>query len=316
MIAGLVVGIIALEYPGVWGNGYVMTNRLLREQFSPDQIPLLLVTGLIAAKLLATSVAVGAGTVGGVFTPTLFLGAGLGTAFALTVHRLGQATDVPSAAFALVGMGSMLAATTHSPLLAMIMIFEISLNYSLMPPLMLGCAVSVILSRRLHAASVYTEHLRDRGLVFERDTAGPEDATARTVGELMRSPVPPVSERASLTEIAHRFLASANNFLPVVNDEHRLVGVVALQDMKEFLKGHQEMAVIAHDVMRAAPPCVTPDQTLIEALPAVVASEQRNIPVVNSLMEKRLVGSVRRSEVLGLLSETIAHIRQPVGPTR
>ncbi len=163
MIAGLVVGVIAIEYPGVWGNGYVITNRLLREQFAPDQIPLLLVTGLIAAKLLATSIAVGAGTVGGVFTPTLFLGAGLGTAFALTVHRLGQATGVPSAAFALVGMGSMLAATTHSPLLAMIMIFEISLNYSLMPPLMLGCAVSVLLSRRLHAASVYTEPLRYQG---------------------------------------------------------------------------------------------------------------------------------------------------------
>ncbi len=315
MIAGLVVGVIAIKYPGVWGNGYVMTNRLLRGEFAPEQIPLLFVTGLIAAKLLATSAAVGAGTVGGVFTPTLFLGAGLGTAFALIVHRLGQATEVPSAAFALVGMGSMLSATTHSPLLAMIMIFEISLNYSLMPPLMLGCAVSVILSRRLHPASVYTEPLRGRGLPVDREAAGPEDATARTIGELMRSPIPPLSERTPLTEIAHRFLASTNNYLPVVNDEHRLVGVVALMDMKEYLRANQEMAVIAHDIMRASPPCVTPDQTLVEALGAMVASEQRNICVVSSLHEKRLVGSVRRAEVLGLLSETISHSRQ-VGRSR
>ncbi len=126
----------------------------------------------------------------------------------------------------------------------------------------------------------------------------------------MRSPIAPLSERTPLTEIAHRFLASANNYLPVVDDEHRLVGVVALQDMKEYLRGHQEMAVIAHDLMRTSPPCVTPDQTLIEALPAVVASEQRNIPVVSSLHEKRLVGSVKRAEVLGLLSETIAPNRE------
>jgi CIC family chloride channel protein len=315
-LGGLAVGIIAIGFPGVWGNGYTVTNRFLLERFPADQIPLLFVLGLLAAKMIATAAAVGAGTVGGVFTPTLFLGAGLGSAFGMTLHQLGQADAVPLPAFALVGMGSMLAATTHSPLLAMIMIFEISLNYSLMPPLMLACTVSVILSRQLHTASVYTEPLLARGLNIDRDTTGPEDSTARTVGDMMRAPVTSLSERTPLAEIAHRFLASTNNYLPVVDDKERLVGVVALQDMKEYLRGHQEMAVIAHDIMRTSPPCVTPDQTLIEAFPAVVASEQRNIPVVSSLREKRLVGSVRRSEVLGLLSETIAHTRQPGGLNR
>ena len=315
LLGGLAVGIIAIQFPGVWGNGYVITNRLLHEQLGPEKIPLLFVIGLLGAKLLATAAAVGSGTVGGVFTPTLFLGAGLGTAFGMTLHQLGQAASVPSAAFAMVGMGSMLAATTHSPLLAMIMIFEISLNYSLMPPLMLGCAVSVIFSRRLHPASVYNEPLQALGLDLGKDASEAGSATAPTIGDLMRAPVPPVPERATLTEIAHRFLSNPNNFLPVVNEEQRLLGVVALQDMKEYLGQDREMGVIAHDVMRRVPPCVTPGQTLVEALPAVVASEQRNVPVVSSLAEMRLVGSVNRAEVLGLLSELIAPTR-PKDPSR
>lgn len=316
MLGGLLVGLIAIRYPGVWGNGYVITNRLLHEQFPSDQIPLLFVSGLFAAKLLATSAAVGAGTVGGVFTPTLFLGAGLGSAFGIALHDLGQAEGVPTAAFALVGMGSMLSATTHSPLLAMIMIFEISLNYSLMPPLMLACAVSVLLSRRLHPASVYTEPLRMRGLAMGRELAQAGAATTRTVGDLMREPVPPLAETARLNEIADRFLASVNNFLPVVNGRQQLIGMIALQDMKEYLNEGQEVAVIAHDLMRPPPPCVTPNQSLIEALPVVLASEQRNIPVVNSLKENRLVGSLVRAEVLGLLSEMISPGGQAENPNR
>ena len=95
----------------------------------------------------------GAGTVGGVFTPTMFLGADAGALFAMTLHHFGCATGVPSGAFALVGMGATLAGTTKSPLLAMIMAFEISLDYSLMPPLMLACVVAVLVSRQPDAAA-------------------------------------------------------------------------------------------------------------------------------------------------------------------
>ena len=113
---------------------------------------LLLLAGLFLAKLAATLATVGSGAVGGVFTPTLFLGAGLGATFALSLQQLGAGEDLPVAAFAVVGMGSMLSATTRSPLLAMIMVFEISLDYSLMPPLMLACVVSMLVARRLHPA--------------------------------------------------------------------------------------------------------------------------------------------------------------------
>ncbi|MDE3067989.1 MAG: chloride channel protein, partial [Verrucomicrobiota bacterium] len=252
--AGLVVGLVALEFPGVCGNGYYVTNRILRE---PQ--PMLGLGGLFAAKLLATAVTVGAGTVGGVFTPTLFLGGAAGAMFGGLLHGAGGALDLPAGAFALAGMGATLAATTRSPLLAIIMIFELSLDYSLMPPVMLACVVSTLVARVLHGESVYTEHLRLKGLALPAETHRPGEAMERTVGDLMRPPVAPVRDTATLEEIARRFLASSNNFLPVVDDKRRLLGVVALLDMKEFLNSPQELrAVIAADVMRPLPRSLTP----------------------------------------------------------
>ena len=268
---------------------------------------LLVLAGLFVAKLVATLATVGSGAVGGGFTPTLFLGAGLGATFALSLQQLGAGEDLPVAAFALVGMGSMLAATTRSPLLAMIMVFEISLDYSLMPPLMLACVVSILVARRLHPASIYTEPLRRKGLILPQEATASEAAAERTVGDIMRAPVPPVRETATLREIADRFLTSANNFLPVVDAKNQLVGLTALQDLKEYLGADEEFrGVIAYDCMRPPPACVTPNQRLLDVLPVVLASEQRNIPVVNTLKENRLVGALPRAEVLGMFSEAIA----------
>ena len=297
---------------------FVRLNRALLQEAYPQEISrthwrqaaaagLLALAGLFFAKLLATLATVGSGAVGGVFTPTLFLGAGLGGTFALGLQQIGAGEDFPVAAFAVVGMGSMLAATTRSPLLAMIMVFEISLDYSLMPPLMLACVVSILIARRLHPASIYTEPLRRKGLIIPQEPTASEAATERTVADLMRAPVAPVRETATLREIANRFLTGANNFVPVVDAKYRLMGLVALHDLKEYLGAEEEFqGVIAYDFMRPPPPCVTPNQKLVEVLPLILASEQRNIPVVNTLKESRLVGALPRAQVLGLFSEAIA----------
>ncbi len=300
------------------GGDQVRLNRKLLLDAYPQEISiehghpqlargLAVLFGLFVAKLVATLATVGSGAVGGVFTPTLFLGAGLGGSFALLLRLMGAGEGLPIAPFAVVGMGSMLSATTRSPLLAMIMVFEISLDYSLMPALMLACVVSILVARRFHPESIYTEGLRLRGLTVTEETAEAGAATERVVGDLMRAPVPPVRESATLGEIAERFLTSANNFLPVVDGKNQLVGLVALQDLKEYLGAGEELrAVIAYDVMRPPPACVTPNQRLLDILPVVLASEQRNIPVVNTLKENRLVGALARAEVLGIFSEAIA----------
>ena len=313
-LAGLIVGIIAIWFPGVCGNGYHVTNGILHGDFANPSNPLPELSCLFLAKLLATVATVGAGTVGGVFTPTMFLGAGVGALFGAALHLLGVAPGVPAGAFALVGMGAMLAGTTRSPLLAMIMAFEISLDYSLMPALMLACVVSVLVARPLHAESVYTEHMRLKGLSWQRESAQTGVAMDRTVGDLMRAPIPPLRETTTFRQIADRFLVSSNNFLPIVDAKQQFIGVVALQDLKEFLSSSQGFeGVIAYDVMRPPPKCLTPGQRLLDALPIVLESELRNVPVVNSPEEKRLVGSVSRAEVLAIFSEAIAEKSRPAG---
>ncbi len=300
-IGGFLVGLIAIGYPTVWGNGFTVIKRILTDQFSIQAL-----LALFAAKMLATVITVGSGAVGGVFTPTLFLGAGLGAIFGMILQQLGFAETLPVGLFALVGMGGVLAATTRSPLLAMIMAFELS-NYSLMPALMLSSVVSTLVARRLHPESIYTEPLRAKGLATDHDQARAGFAMEQTIGDIMRTPVPPVQETATLREIGDRFLASPNNFLPVVDENKKFVGVISLHDLKEYLNAPQELnAIIAYDVMRPPPPCLTPRQRLMDALPTLLASEQRNVPVVNTFAEMRLVGSVPRAEALGLLSEAIA----------
>ncbi len=309
-VGGLLVGAIALWFPGVWGNGYELANQMIQTPMKFDAL-----LGIFFAKLLATVISVGSGAVGGVITPTLFLGASLGSLFGTALQYGGVApANVPIGIFALVGMGSMFAATTRSPLLAIVMVLEISLNYSLMPALMLACAISTLVSRGLHANSVYTEPLRQRTLEMETSRLGA--ATEQTIGDMMRAPVVPVRETATLPEIANRFLTGSNNFLPVVDVDFRLLGVVALQDVKEYLGAGSELtAVIAWDLMRPIPPCLKPDQKLMDALPILLASDQRNVPVVNNFDEKRLVGSLLRAEALGAVSEAIASSNKTTSST-
>lgn len=309
-IAGLVVGLIGIGFPEVWGNGYSATNEILH---STMPLGLVVVAGLLLAKFVATTTTVGAGAVGGVFTPTLFLGAALGSLMGAVVHSPHIGSTLPVGAFALVGMGSMLAATTHSPLLAIVVIFELSLNYSIMPPLMLACAISTLVARRFYPESIYTEPLRRKGVELERESPQLGAATQMTVGDIMRAPVPPLRENATFQEVADRFLTGSNNYLPVVDKNRRLLGMVALHDLKEWLNAGQALeGVIAYDIMRPPPACLTPNQKLTDVLPNLLTSEVRNVPVVNNLNQFQLVGTVARAEGLSMLSEAISARSTPM----
>lgn len=300
-LAGLFVGALAIWFPAVWGNGYGAITQILQKPVDPLQL-----FGLFNAKLLAVVAMVGAGTVGGVFTPTLFLGAALGALFGTALNLL-EWTVLPTGAFAIVGMGSVLAGTIHAPLLAIIMIFEISLNYSIMPPLMLACVVATLVARRIHPDSIYTEPLRRKGITAHPELDRYGEATETHIGEIMREPVPPVRATTAFQQLAERFLTTTFNFIPVIDEMQRLIGVVALHDMKEFLhSGHEMSGVIAYDIMRPPPPCLTPGEKLVDAFPVLLQSELRNVPVVNNRVENRLIGSVLRSEALQLLTEAAA----------
>ncbi|MGC8744647.1 MAG: chloride channel protein [Verrucomicrobiia bacterium] len=298
---GVIVGAISIFYPYIWGNGYGPVNMVLDGKYTVE-----LLLGLLLAKAVATMISVGSGMVGGIMTPTLFLGAAYGSFCGLGLHALNFAQNLPVCVFALAGMASVFAATTHSPLMAILMVFEISLNYSLMPALMLACPLATLVAKRFHRDSVYTKPLHERGVHIEESKKfGAADTNY--VADIMRKPVPPILNTTPFEKIIERFLSSPNNFLPVVDSDSRLIGIVSLQDVKEFLNQNENMlGVIAYDVMRPPQYFLTPQQTLQDAFPVLINSEMRNIPVVDTPKNMKLIGSVLRSEALGIISEKIA----------
>ncbi len=142
-LGGLVVGLISVWMPEVWGNGYSVVNAMLN-----DELPVQLLAMLLVAKLISTAASVGSGANGGILTPTLFMGAAFGALFGDAVHIMDPHSQSQLAAYAVVGMGGFLAATTHAPLTSILLIFEMTLDYDVVLPLMLACVTRPL--RRAH----------------------------------------------------------------------------------------------------------------------------------------------------------------------
>lgn len=148
-LGGLVVGLLSLWRPEVWGNGYSGIQQQLASPAAWAVVAL-----VIALKLLAIGATTGSGAPGGVFTPTLFTGAAFGALAASALAGLG-ASAAPEPVYAVVGMAVLLAATTHAPVMSALMVFEMTGQYALLPVLLPACVLAALVARRLEPLSVY-----------------------------------------------------------------------------------------------------------------------------------------------------------------
>lgn len=159
-LGGAAVGAIACVLPEVTGNGYEAIALILGGSVTLPVVALLLV-----AKPIATSSSVGSGSPGGVFTPSLFLGAALGALTAAAAARVAPAGSLgPAGGYALVGMAAVVAATTHAPLMAAVLVFEVTGDYAIVLPLLLATSAATAVARSLRRTSIYTEELERRGI--------------------------------------------------------------------------------------------------------------------------------------------------------
>ncbi len=287
-IGGLIVGALAVFHPEVCGNGYSAVNAILRGAWLWQTLAVLLIF-----KILATSATFGSGAVGGVFTPTLFVGASLGFLFGEAARFLPGHLVINPSAFALVGMGAFLAATTHAPIMAIIMIFELTLDYEIILPLMLACVVGYYTSVSIERRSIYAEPLKRKGAGDYR-----RQLAELHVRDLMKSDPLTVSATARFAEIAQKFIASRVNYL-YVTDADRFIGAISLHDIKNYLTA-PELAelVIAEDIVRHGFPVVRPDAALAEALESFVHHDGERLPVVNRPADHRLIGSISKTDVI------------------
>ena len=286
-VGGLIVGALAVVHPEVCGNGYSAVNSILRGQWLWQTLAAILIF-----KVLATTATFGSGAVGGVFTPTLFVGASIGFLFGNGAQQLPWHLVINPSAFALVGMGAFLAATTHAPIMAIIMIFELTLDYQIILPLMLACVVGYYTSVSIEKRSIYAEALKRKGVGDYR-----KQLAELHVLDLMKTNPLTVPPTARFAEIGARFIATRFNYLYVIDGE-RFIGAVSLHDIKNYLNT-PELAevVIARDILRDAFPTVPPDASLTEALERFSEHDGERLPVV-SRGDGKLIGSIAKTDVI------------------
>ena len=229
-LGGAIVGAIAIGMPQVMGNGFEATDRILH-----GNPTLLFLALLFLAKTVATAATIGSGGVGGVFTPSLLVGATLGGIVAHLVHGVMPHLDAPVGGYALLGMGSLMAGVTRAPLLAVIMIFELTQNTAVLLPMMVVSILAVTTARIFQKDSMYIGSLRSAGIVWEKTPEATALASLK-VSDIMRRDVALIPRTMPLPEIVSAFLRSRSLLLYVGDEEGRLIGVVDIHEVKESFR--------------------------------------------------------------------------------
>ncbi len=296
-LGGLIVGLISVWVPSVWGNGYSVVNAMLESEIPMDALGIILV-----AKLISTAASVGSGATGGILTPTLFMGAAFGAVFGNAMHLAVPHLTSQLAAYAVVGMGAFLAATTHAPLTSILLIFEMTLNYDVVLPLMLACVTAHYVARIYrHGESVYTRSLKARG-------PGSEDEwRLRQITALIRPPLMTVQREEPISSIIERLPGRASGNAYVVDSQHQLVGTVDLAALKGIARQpERNRHLTVAPLMHRAPPILTPDMLLGDALDVFVANRCKMLPVVSGHWSPVLVGEISRHDLLLALQDRIS----------
>ncbi len=294
---GILVGLIAVVFPQVSGNGYSVVNEMLRSHPAWTWV-----LALLVAKILATSIIFGSGAVGGVFTPTLVAGAALGSLFAQALATIWPGAPLDPSTFAMIGMGAFLAATTQAPLMAFLLLFEMTLDYQMILPLMVACVSAQYACLAFGGKSIYATARPPSG----EANARPQLPT-QEVSELMKPAPPAVSDLDGFDVIASRFIASRIGHLCVLGTDQAFVGMISLHDVKAYLND-PDLAnlIIARDLVRENYPRIAATASLAEALEAFAGLDIERLPVVDSTPPHRLLGTLSRGDLLLAFAERAA----------
>ncbi|MCK4632342.1 MAG: chloride channel protein, partial [candidate division Zixibacteria bacterium] len=240
----------------------------------------------------------GSGNSGGIFAPALFMGAVAGGAFGFLVQYLFPEVTASPGAYALVGMAGMVAGTTYAPITALLIIFEMTSDYRIILPLMVTVVFSALVAGRLFKYSIYTAKLAKRGI----DIRGGKDINilrSHMVGEIMDRNYATIPSHMSLAHIFHEVEHSQESYFVVVDPENRFQGVISLQDIRSLLSQHTlDYLVIAQDLVRPDTLVIKIDDTLEYANDIFGSRDYRLLPVIDPADERKVIGVVRRSELL------------------
>ncbi len=294
VLIGLLIGAVGLYYPQILGDSYEAVGDILNGR----EMVLGALVILVFLKIIFTALSLGAGFIGGVFAPSLFLGAALGGAYGLAMEHLFPSLHLVPSAFALVGMAAVLAGTVHAPVTAIMLLFEMTDDYHIVLPLMFAVTVSILVSQYFQPESVYSLGLVRDGLRLRRgrDVDVLESIKVKEVMEPR-----PVTIRANmpLLTVSAMFDQFHTHGLPVVDDDGRLIGIITLQDLQHALAEDPENPQrTAGEVCRKRLVVVYPEESIKDALHKMSVHEIGRLPVVDPSHPDRLLGWINRASII------------------
>ncbi|KRG27881.1 CIC family chloride channel protein [Salegentibacter mishustinae] len=311
LIGGLGLGILIYLIPPLYGEGYNVINNLLAEDylqalgtnFFNDYldniwIVVILLTGLVIFKIFATSLTFGAGGIGGIFAPVLFMGSAMGHCFALVVNNLGILRNpISVSSFTMVGMAGLMAGVLHAPLTAIFLIAELTGGYELFVPLMITAAISYMITNQFQPHSVYTMELAQRGdlLTHNKDQAV---LTLLNIQQIIEKNFITLNIDMNLGDVIHvGVIKSSRNLFPVIDENRNFLGIILLDDIRPIMfdqKMYDDVKV--SDIMQRAPATIDlrkdrPKDTMRK----FQETNAWNLPVVE---DGKYVGFISKSKLL------------------
>ncbi len=312
-IAGLFVGLVGIVLPQIFGVGYATIGKIL----NGENLGIVLLLGLMIAKLVLTPISIAGGFPGGVFAPSLFIGAALGGAFGQAASQIFPQLNIVPGAFAMVGMAALLAGAVHAPLTSVLLLFEMTHDYRIILPLMFAVVVSMLLSQRLQRDSVYTLGLARKGVRLERGR-DVDVLEMVTVSEVMQAAPFTLLSTDTLAKASETLIQTHHHGVPVVGEDGDLVGIFTLQDLDRNQPETWSTSTVG-ETCTHDPLVAYPDESIGAALRRMGARDIGRLPVVARHNPRQLVGLLRRTDLVRAYDAALtrrATLRHSVHQTR
>lgn len=274
-VGGLLLGGVLLALPQLYGVGYPVLENAVRSQYTLGFLLLLL-----AGKIVATSLTIGIGGSGGVFAPSLFIGAATGAAFGDLTHDLAPHLAAPAGAYALVGMGAVFAGAARAPITAVLILFELTGEYTIILPLMTAVVLATLVSRLITPDTIYTLKLSRRGVDLHASAQTRRLRTLSVAGALEPPPAT-MPSTASLTTAADLLARSPHGSLPIDDTDGHYQGIVTARAVAAALDGDPAGQAVTAADLALRPATVTPAATLATALHALATTDTPGIAVLD-----------------------------------
>ncbi len=297
-IAGaFLVGVMGIGFPEILGGGYESIAQVLHNHGI-----LWVMFCLIFLKIFATAITLGSGGAGGVFAPALFIGAMSGGTFGAVVNKIMPTMTATPGAYATIGIGAFLAASTHAPMTAIFLLFELTGNYQVIIPIMVSAIIGTVVATKFKQDSIDTVDFSRAGIDIHE---GREAAIMQSVkvGKALTEDVDFISEEANAQHLIQVFMNAKTSFyFPVIDETGKMTGIVSLQDVKNILQ-HDEKERLnwkVGDICNRDVITLTPNDSLYTAMELFDIKGIEEIPVVEDLKERWVIGMLQRRNVIAV----------------